>query len=80
MNLRSHGLGGRLNIEEYISMYFLLDTKKVGSKILTNSIQNLGLKSILLELGRIIGLASLHQASRLLMFYAVECVRPMIYF
>ena len=39
----------------------------------------LGLKAILLALGRIVSLASLHQASRTLMFYAVECMRPTIY-
>ena len=60
MNLRSHGIGGRLTINEYIVVYFLPDTEKVGSQILTNAVQNLGLKTILLELGRIIGLASLH--------------------
>ena len=38
-----------------------------------------GLKAILLTLGRITGLASLHQASRPLMFYEVECMRPAVY-
>ena len=74
VNLRSHGPGGRLTIEEYIALYFLPDTEKVGSQILTNAVQNLGLKAILLELGRITGLASLHQASRPMILYAVECM------
>ena len=39
----------------------------------------LGLKAILLTLGRITRLASLHQASWPLMFYAVECMRPTMY-
>ena len=39
----------------------------------------MGLKAILLTLGRIAGLASLHQASRPLMFYVVECMRPTVY-
>ena len=39
----------------------------------------LDVKAILLTLGRIAGLASLHQASWPLMFYAVECMRPMVY-
>ena len=39
----------------------------------------LGLKAILLMLGRLAGLASLHQASRPLMYYVVECMRPTIY-
>ena len=44
-----------------------------------NLIQNLELKAILLVLDRIAGLASLHQESRPLMFYVVECMRPTIY-
>ena len=60
-------------------MYCFPDMKKFGSKILTKSIQVLGLKAILLALGRIAGLASLHQVSRTLMFYAVECMRPTVY-
>ena len=38
VNLRSHGLGGVLTIDEYIAMYSFSDTKKVGSQIPTNSI------------------------------------------
>ena len=80
MNLRSRGgPGGGLTIDEYIAVYCYPDTKKVGSQVPTNTIHVLVLKAILLTLGRIAGLASLHQASRPLMFYAVECMRPMIY-
>ena len=39
----------------------------------------LGLKAILLTLGRIAGLDSLLQALCPLMFYAVECMRPTMY-
>src|SRR5882757_7380807 len=60
-------------------MYYFPDIEKVGSQVPTNAIQVLGLKSILLTLGRIAGLASLHQASRPLIFYAVECMRPTVY-
>ena len=67
-------------IEEYIAMYCLPDTEKVGSQIPMNSIQNLGIKAILLVLGRIAGLEPLHRASRPLMYYAVECMRPTIYY
>ena len=79
VNLRARGLGGGLRIEEYITIYCLLNMEKVGSQIPTNSIQNLGLKEILLVLGRISRLASLHQAYRPLIFYAVECISPTIY-
>ena len=80
MNLRSHGgPGGGLNIDEYIAVNYYRDIEKAGSQVPTNAIQVLGLKAILLTLGRIAGLASLHQASWTLMFYAVECMRPTIY-
>ena len=79
VKLWSHGPGGRIIIDEYIVVYYVAITEKVGSQIPTNSIQNLGLKAILLDLGKIEGLASLHQASRPLMFYAVECMHPTIY-
>ena len=68
-----------LTIDDYIAVYCFSNTKNVGSQILTKSIQVLGLKAILLALGRIAGLASLHQASWPLMFYAVECMRPIVY-
>ena len=79
MNLCSHGPGGGLTIDEYIVVYYYLHIEKVKSHIPTNSIQVLGLKAILLTLSRIAGLASLHQASWPLMFYAVECMRPTVY-
>ena len=60
MNLRSRGPDGGLTIDEYIAVYCFPNTKIFGSQILTNSIQVLGLNAILLALGRIAGLASLH--------------------
>ena len=79
MNLQSHGPEGGLTIDEYIVVHCFLEMEKVGSQILTNSIQIMGMKAILLELGRIAGLASLHQDMRPMMFYVVECVRPAVY-
>ena len=38
VKLQSRGPGGGLNIEEYIVVYFLPDTEKVGSQIPTNSV------------------------------------------
>ena len=64
MKLRSRGgIGGVLTIDEYIAVYCYPDIEKVGSQVSTNSIQVLGLKAILLTLGRIEVLASVHQAS-----------------
>ena len=61
VNLCSRGgPGGGPTIDEYIAVYCYPDTEKVGSQIPTNSIQVLGLKAILLTIGRIVGLASLH--------------------
>ena len=79
LNLHSHGPRGGLTIDEYIVVYCFSDTKKVGIQIPTNSIQVLGLKAILLALGRIARLDSLHQDSWPLMFYALECMRPTVY-
>ena len=79
VNLHSRGLEGGLTIDEYITVYYFLDTEKVGSQILTNTIQVLILKAILLALDRIAGLASLHQVLWPLMFYAMECMRPIVY-
>ena len=80
VNLHSRGGAGHgLTIDEYIAMYCYPDTEKVGSQVPTNAIQVLGLKAILLTLGRIAGLASIHQASQPLMFYVVECMTPTIY-
>ena len=60
VNLHSRGPGGAVIIDEYIVVYYYSDIEKVGGQIPTNSIQILGLKAILLTLGRIAGLASLH--------------------
>jgi hypothetical protein len=68
-----------MKIEEYIDAHCVAGTPKVGSQIPIWAINNLSLKIIILVLTRIRGLASLHQASRLLMFYVVECARPIVY-
>ena len=63
VNLQSRGPGGRLTMDEYRTVYYFSDTENVGRQIATNSIHILGLIAIRLALGRIAGLASLHQAS-----------------
>ena len=79
VNLCSCGPRGGLTIDEYITIYYYVNMEKVGSQNQTSSIQVLGLKAILLTLSKIAGLDSLHQASRPLMFYVVECMRPIVY-
>ena len=78
--LQECGIGSGLTIHDYIVVYFLSDTEKVRIQIPMNSTENLGLKAILLALGRIAGLASLHQYSRPLMFYVMKCMCPAIYY
>jgi hypothetical protein len=79
VNLKSCKAGSGMKIKEYIDAHYVAVTPKVGSQIPILAINNLSLKIIVLVLTRIIGLASLHQASRPLMFYAVQCARPTVY-
>jgi hypothetical protein len=66
-------------MEEYITTYCIADIEKVGSQLPIRAIENLSLKIIVLVLRQISGSTSLHQASRPLMLYVVECLRPMVY-
>jgi hypothetical protein len=79
VNLKAQGDGGGMNIEDYISTHCVAGTYKVGSQLRIRVIENLSLKIIVLVLERISGSDSLHQASRPLMFYAVECLRSIFY-
>jgi hypothetical protein len=79
VNLKARGAGGGMTMEEYISTHCVAGTDKVGSQLPIRVIENLSLKIIVLVLTWILGSASLHQASRPLMFYAVECLRPIVY-
>jgi hypothetical protein len=80
VDLNSWRAGSGMKVEEYIEAHYVSGTPMVGSQIPIWEISDLSLKIIVLVLTRIIGLASLHQESRLLMFYAVECARPTIYY
>jgi hypothetical protein len=79
VNLKSIGVGGGRTMKEYITTYLIEDTKKVGIQLPIREIGTLSLKIVVLVLTQIFGSASLHQASRWLMFYVVECLRPMVY-
>ena len=79
MDLKSCGAGSGNKVEEYIEAHYVAGTPMVGIQITIRAIGNLSLNIIVLMLTRIIGLASLHQASRPLMFYALECVIPTMY-
>jgi hypothetical protein len=64
---------------EYIATHLVLGIDKVGRQLPIREIENLSLKIIVLVLTWISRLASLHQASRKLIFYVVECLRPIFY-
>jgi hypothetical protein len=79
VNLKARGVGSSMKIEEYIATHYIAGTKKVGSQLPIQAINNLSLKIVVLILTWIIGSTSLHQESRPLMFYSVEFLRPMVY-
>jgi hypothetical protein len=68
-----------MKIEEYIDAHCVGGTPKVGIQLPIQEINDLSLKIIVLVLDMITGLATFHQASRPLMFYAMQCMRPTVY-
>jgi hypothetical protein len=68
-----------LTINEYIVLYCSSEKEKFGSQLLIRQIDNLGLKIIVLMTTPIFRYASLHQASRTVMYYSRECLRPILY-
>jgi hypothetical protein len=79
VNLKSRGAGSGMKIEEYIDAHYVVGTPKVGIQVPIRAINNLSLKIIVLVLTMITGSALLHQESRPLMFYVVQCARPTVY-
>jgi hypothetical protein len=79
MDLKSCRAGSGMKVKEYIEAHCVAGTPMVGTQIPIRAISNLSLKIIVLILTRMIRSASLHQASRPLMFYALECVIPTVY-
>ena len=79
VNLKSWGSESGMKIEEYIDVHCVAENPKVGSQLPIWVINNISLKIVVLVLTRITGLASLHQESRPLMLYAVQCMRPTVY-
>jgi hypothetical protein len=79
VNLKAQGARGGITMEEYIATHCVVDTYKVGSQLPIRAIKNLSLKIVMLVLTWISGSTSLHQESRKLMFYLVECLRLTIY-
>jgi hypothetical protein len=68
-----------MKIEEYIDTHCIAGNDKVKSKLPIRVINNLSLKIIVLILTRITRSSLLHQTSRPLMFYSIECLRLVMY-
>jgi hypothetical protein len=79
VNLKAQGYGSGMNIKDYIATHCIVGTNKVGIQLPIRVINNLSLNIVVLVLTQIIGLTCLHQESRPLMFYSVECLRPTVY-
>jgi hypothetical protein len=79
VNIKAQGTRGGRTMEDYIATYCIANTKKVGSQLPIRVIENLSLNIIVLVITQISGSASLHHASRSLMFYVLDCLRPMVY-
>jgi hypothetical protein len=63
---------GPHNIEELIGFHCEVGIDKMGTQVPINKILDLSLKVIVFPIGRITGSATLHQASRAHMNYAVQ--------
>jgi hypothetical protein len=79
VNLKALGDGDGRTMEEYITTYCFAGTEKLGIQLPIRVIENLSLKIVILVLTSISWSTSLHQASRMLMFYIVVCLRPTVY-
>ena len=73
VDLHGKPLGG-LTVEDYVQIYCIENSKKVGTQIAIRDIRDLHIKILLFTIGRVAGSASLHQASRTHMSIAVECL------
>ena len=70
-----HGkpLGG-LTVDDYVHVYYVEESKKVGTQIDIKDLRDLHMKILLFTIGRVVRFASLHQASRTQMSIVVECL------
>ena len=73
VDLHGKPLGG-LTVEDYVHVYCVEGSKKVGTQISIKDLRDLHMKILLFTIGRVAGFASLHQASRTQMSIAMECL------
>jgi hypothetical protein len=78
VNLRAFPPGPH-NIVELIGKHCEAGTDKVGSQVPIHKITNLSLKVIVLLIGWITGSVALHQASRVHMHCAVQCLNARVF-
>ena len=78
-SLRSHTVGGGITILDYIAWYCLANTRTVGIQVPINAIVNMSMNIIVDTLVWIMGSKSLRQASRPVMFYASQCMQPIVF-
>jgi hypothetical protein len=78
VKLKGKGFIG-LTINEYIALSCSVETNKVGSQFPIRKLKNLGLKIIVSTISQVVGSTSLHQASRTMVYYAREFLRPILY-
>lgn len=67
------------NIDDYIKIYCLPKTHKVGSQKHLRIINNMAINIFPSTIARVSKSTSLHKASWTTMFLAVECLTPIVY-
>ena len=61
-------------MDDYVHVYCVEGSKKVGTQIAIKYLRDMHMKILLFTIGRVAGSASLHQASRTQMSIVVECL------
>ncbi len=67
-------MGGSLSVEVYVHIYYPRHPENIGSQIPIKHVESLSLRILLFTIAWVNGSASLHQASRVSMSLAVECL------
>ena len=73
VDLHGKPLGG-LTVDDYVHVYCVEGSKKVGTQIAIKYLRDLHMNFLLFTIGTVAGSASLHQPSRTQMRIAVECL------
>ena len=68
-----------MTTESLIENFCTLGTQMIGGKIPIKHVRDRSLKTILFTMERVSGSQAPHQALRAHMFYALECMAPMMF-